>query len=161
VPKADRLFEIHDRANWLAHTSDHRRVQRLNGAKCPVYMRELHADIPRAVVYPLEAVVSRFGDVCPNTRPDFFASTIDYMLALCALERPDEVRLYGINMTGRTEYAYQLPSCQYWVGLLRGLGVPVWIHPSSPLCKLRAQYGSPEWSTPAVQQRYARELAPL
>lgn len=164
IPRAHRLFEIHDRAHWLDHTSDARRVMRLNAAKCPVYMREVQPDVPRSVRYPLEDVAAAFGAVCPNTRADFFLSSVDYMLALCAFMAPAEVQevgLWGCNMTGKLEYGYQLPSCQYWIGLLRGRGIPVWIHPNSPLCRMRAQYGSPEWSESETQKRFRRELAPL
>lgn len=161
--RVDLLFEIHDRAHWLAHTPDHRRVMRLNSHPVPVMMRETHPDIPRSVRYPLEAVVSRFAPVCPNSRPDYLQSSIDYMLAFAALNAADveQIGFWGINMTGRTEYGYQLPSCQYWIGILRGMGVPVWIHPTSPLCRMRAQYGTAEWSTPDAQKRYAREVAPV
>lgn len=161
IPRVHRLFEIHHRPDWLEHTPDRRRVMRLNEAKCPVYMRETHADIPRSVAYPFEEVRARFGEVCPNTRADFFLSSIDYALALCAVEGVEAVALYGANMTGKSEYGYQLPSCQYWIGLLRGAGIPVWIHPTSPICRMRAQYGSPEWSEPEARQRFRRELAPL
>lgn len=164
IPRVHRLFEIHERECWLEHTSEYRRVLRLNGKRVPVYMRQVHDDIPASVAYPLEAVVERFGPVCPNTRPDYLGSSIDYMLALCALMGTAEVEmvgLWGINMTGRTEYGYQLPSCQYWIGILRGMGIPVWIHPTAPLCKQRAQYGTKEWSHSDVQERFRRELAPL
>lgn len=68
--------------------------------------------------YPLQAVIDHFGT-------DYFSNTVDYALALSVLEGFTEIDLYGVNMSNRTEYAYQKPGIEFWVGMAMGRGVKV------------------------------------
>lgn len=141
TPIVDRLFEIH--ANWRAFHGEgsedagyHYRW--LMGQKVPVYMNEVHADIPTSVRYPLEEVTALIGK-SKNGHP-FLESSIAFMMALAMLEFqqgkcPDGLRigLWGIDMQVGTEYSYQKPNLLYLIGMARGMGIKVYTPPVSQL----------------------------
>ncbi|MFW6079623.1 MAG: hypothetical protein ACODAE_08380 [Gemmatimonadota bacterium] len=150
LPRVDRVFEMHDRSIWSDYLGQDpgRYAARLASADVPVVMREAHPDVPRSEAFPFDAVEARFGDVAAEPGPALYGSSFDYMLAY-ALTRdplPAELRLYGIHMDEGREYAHQRPSASYWIGLARGMGVPVWIHPdAADLCRTPNPYGSRAW----------------
>jgi len=80
--------------------------------------------------YPLQFVASKVGDC-------YFSSSIDYMLALAIAERYDRIDLYGVLMRHHSEYQYQRPSAEYWIGFAKGRGIEVNIYGiSSALCTM-------------------------
>lgn len=141
TPVVDRLFEIH--ANWREFHGEgsedagfHRRW--LMGQKVPVYMNEVHEDIPTSVRFPLEEVTALIGkSKCGHP---FLESSIAFMVALAMLEyaqtkEPMRIGLWGIDMEVGTEYGYQKPNLLYLIGMARGMGIKVYTPPVSQLFK--------------------------
>jgi hypothetical protein len=121
-----RVFEMHDMAD----------LKDVYQTSLPGYLDKiqhcagLHVDdapVPGATRYPFDAVAADVGD--------YWNSSIGYMLALAIHEKADEIALYGVDMLGDDEYAYQRPNCEYLIGLARGRGIKVHIPDASPLCK--------------------------
>jgi len=71
--------------------------------------------------YPLQEIMDVFGT-------DYFTSTVAYAIAWAIFKRYDEINLYGVPMEHHTEYAYQRPCVEFWIGLGRGLGIKINIH---------------------------------
>jgi hypothetical protein len=71
--------------------------------------------------YPLKDVIEHFGT-------DYFSNTVDYALALAIWEGYQEIDIYGVNMETDTEYAYQKPGVEFWVGVALGRGIKVNVH---------------------------------
>lgn len=146
-PRVDRMFEIHDE-EMLRADANHPMVKAemewlRQNTTVPVYMREPYEWANCSVEYPLEAIIKEFGSYLTNTA--------SYMIALALYEGVDELALYGIHMEHMTEYADQRPSCEYFIGLARGRGVPVYIPPESSLLSCRELYG--------VSSRFTADLA--
>jgi hypothetical protein len=80
--------------------------------------RELNVLYVDLESYPLKEVVSFFGT-------DYFSNTVDYALALAVFEGFTQIDLYGVNMTAGTEYIWQKPGIEFWVGMAKGRGVEV------------------------------------
>ena len=59
---------------------------------------------------------------------DYFGSGIDYLIALAVYEGVDEIHLYGVCMSKKSEYAHQKPSVEHWIGIAKGRGVKVRVH---------------------------------
>lgn len=93
--------------------------------------------------YPFALIVNRFDT-------NYFSDTIAYMLAYILYEwtkvrsgkvilsEPDKehlIRIYGVDMKTEDEYTTEKGGVEYWVGRAEGLGIKVWIHPQSELCK--------------------------
>ena len=138
IPRWTRWFELHRREIYEAdknRVSDH--VERLKAMTVPVYMQQRWEDIPQSTPYPLDEVIRRFGD---PTRP-YLTNSISYMIALAMLEGFEEIGVYGVDMAHDTEYSSQRPSCEYYVGYARGMGIKVTIPPQSDLLKAVFLYG--------------------
>lgn len=119
-----RLFEMHDLRLLQSEHSGRPAgyLDRLHG----VYMQEAYPDLG-AVRYPFEEVSKTTGA--------YWNSSIAYALAMAIHEGVDEIGIWGVDMKGDDEYAYQRANMEYLIGLARGKGIAVHIPESSPLCK--------------------------
>jgi hypothetical protein len=106
----------------------------LKGTDQPVITLEQIPEIPTSVAYPLDEVMERFGT-------KYFTSTVAYQLAWAAIRDYDEVHIYGVNFIGREEYEYQRACTEYWIGLLRGMGIKVHVPETSCLLQSGFLYG--------------------
>lgn len=128
MPPPARWFEMHDRDRYpTAYSGEH--LKWLQEADCPVYMQRRQGDIPNSVTFPVDEVTEG-----GRLRP-LFTSTVAYMLALAIHERPDEIRLLGIDMAMDSEYAYQRAACEYWIGVAEAKGIRVYVPDVSPIGK--------------------------
>lgn len=87
----------------------------------PIYMQEVHPDIPGSVAYPLDYLTQKY---CPDNTP-YFTSTFSMMFVLAMELGFKEIILYGFEMGSDTEYHYQRVCGEYWMGYARGLGFKV------------------------------------
>ncbi len=101
-------------------------------------MHQRWEDIPPSVAYPKEELEKAFPD------GQYQTSSISWMIALAMLEKFEEIHVYGVDMAQDTEWAEQRPACEYWIGLARGMGIKVYVPPTSDLLKAIGQYGWPE-----------------
>lgn len=112
----DRKKEVIDeRIAWLAKQD------------CPAFMLEKHPDVPNSIGYPFEEVFTRFGN--------YFTSTVAYQIALAIMRDYEEIHLYGIDMATDTEYWYQRPCVEHFLGIAKGMGKTVYVPPESSLFK--------------------------
>jgi len=125
------------------------RVDYINFLDVPVYFLEAQPDIPNALIYPLEDVARDTGvPLNADGTGGYFESTIGYQLALLVRmvkngEDIDMVGLWGIDLMTGSEYAYQRPNAEYFIGMLRGLGVKVYIPKRSAL--LSSEFTEPPY----------------
>jgi hypothetical protein len=107
-------------AHWEIHRPRHHRCHNVS---CPIFIH------PEST--PWQDNEHPLPDV-----PENVASTIAWELAYAARIRPQvpEVYLVGCDylVTGRE---HELPSLNYWIGLLRGKGIRVELPPDSRLLK--------------------------
>lgn len=112
--------------------------------RIPVYLLEPRAEVPNARLFPLEQAFRHFSldGVKPNR---YFTNTISYMLALAIMEGFTEIGIYGVDMMmgggAGSEYGWQRPSCEYFVGVAQGRGITVHIPDESDLLKCAYPYG--------------------
>lgn len=143
IPRASRWFEIHKR--WNEHVvegTDH--AGWLAKAPIPTYMvdRVLPGDadyapgIPNSVKYPLERILAG-----PAGHPDYFTSTIAYMIALAIEEGYETIGLYGIDLIVGTEWFYQKACAEFWLGVCHGRNLAIDIPSQSALLKASWRYG--------------------
>lgn len=141
--KATRWFQIHPKHSYDINVERDRShhdwlKQQTN---FPIYMIEKFDDVPKSICWPHK-------DIMNVLKTDYFTNSISWMIALAIIERmhlPREVRatqdiyIFGVDMAQSdeidSEYAEQRPSCEYFIGLARGLGIPVHIPDKSDLMK--------------------------
>ena len=131
APRYEVQFELHDAAlvqqrplywEWLA---------RCEPAK-PIYMRQAHPDIKASVDYPINEIVSEFGG--------YFTNTVSYMIALAIAMKPETIGVWGVDMACSAEYRAQRPSCEYFLGIAKGMGIEIIVPPQADLLKTCGLY---------------------
>lgn len=136
-----RHFEIHPLKNFSddPSRSDYWKWLRSEpeGAR-PIYTQGQATAVPASVAFPIEACVERFGS--------YFNNTVSYLIAFAIMEDAKEIGIYGVDMAvgghdPNAEYSHQRPSCEYMIGLARGLGIKVYVPAKSDLLKVRQLYG--------------------
>ena len=118
-------------------------VNDLIGLNCPIYMHKHWDEIPTSIEYPLADVIGKFGNYITNT--------ISYEMAVAMLDpEVKEIGIWGVDMAVYSknflgnEYSFQRPSCEYFIGLARGMGIKVIVPNTSDLLKTRFLYGFQE-----------------
>ena len=108
----------------------------------PVYMHQHWDIVPTSIAYPIQDIVNAFGN--------YFTNSVSYMIALAIMEKYEEIHIYGVDMAvigadtlnpEANEYTYQRPSCEYFLGLAKGLGIKIYLPQESDLLKTRFLYG--------------------
>lgn len=138
-----RWFELHtithDGKNWLRKTQAEFRGQKIDDylaklqqLNIPIYMQHPCSAVTNAVLYPIDEIVKRFGN--------YFTNTISYMIALALISDFEEIHILGVDMAVDSEYGWQRPSCEYFIGLAKGMGKTVYIPETCDLLKTRYLY---------------------
>lgn len=68
--------------------------------------------------YPIESVMEFF-------KTDYFSNTVDYAIALAIYKDYKVINLYGINMSVDSEYFWEKPGVEYWIGNAMGRGIEI------------------------------------
>lgn len=139
LPRATRLFEIHNPARWPKYEGPDY-LDRLKALTVPLYVRAPIEGLPDAKLYPIEAVANHFALADRNA--DIFTSSIAYLLALAIYEAPDRIGIWGVDMNAEEEWSYQRPATEFLVGVALGQGIAVEIAPQSSLCRANFVYGA-------------------
>lgn len=93
----------------------------------PLYVDPSRMDLsPSTIEYPMDEIEAYF----PRK---YLENSIAYMIALAIYEGCDEIGLWGVHMTGRAQFEFELPSVAYWMGFAEGRGIKVTTPPGSPL----------------------------
>ena len=125
----DRWFEMHSldivRAN--SHPSF---INFLDNAGSKLYSG-FPNDFPKSTPYPVH-ILDKYRR--------YMTSSVAYMIALAIEENPEEIGIWGVDMTGDTEYAVQRPACEYLLGLAEGKGIKITTSNSCPLLKTKRMY---------------------
>jgi len=124
LPRVDRVFEMHKEYD----------AARLNGYGCPILTDGPKADLLDCWPLPIDEMVRKYGPM--------FQFSFDYMAAfiLYGKKKVSEVVLYGIDLTTDTEYNQFRQSFYYWIGMLRGSGIPVTVSQGSAIFSRRWVY---------------------
>lgn len=122
--------------------------------ECPVYMQRRWDAIPGSKPYPLKEILARF----PR---QYFTNTISWMLALAIYEDFEEIHVYGVDMAVGSEYYYQRPSVEYFLGLIEGAGKKLYIPDEADLLKTRFLYGFGETEKCAWDKKIKNMLASM
>jgi hypothetical protein len=130
--RVDEWYEPHrwgPREDWI--TAHFREFMRQ--FKGPVWVNPDHADqlvatgeIPTAVALPVDELIRHFGR-------RFWCSTPSYMIASAILQEPEEIGLFGIDMSATDEYGYQRASMHHFIDMAETRGIKITVPPESDL----------------------------
>ena len=139
-----RWYQLHDIE--LGHgKNDFEHLGWLRAQKnLPIYMWEefiAKYEIPGAVAFPKQEVVDFFGT-------DYFTNTVSWMIAHAIMDEYKDIQIYGVDMAqdsvlqGQSEYQWQRPSCEFFLGWAKGAGATIYLPPESDLLKTSFMYGA-------------------
>ena len=154
-----RWFDLHtfthDGTQWLRKTHAEFRTQPidkyligLQALNVPVYMQAANPVVTNAVIYPINEMIQKFGT--------YFTNTISYQIALAITEGFQEIKIYGVDMAADSEYHHQRPSCEYFIGVARGMGITVYLPDTCDLLKTRFLYGFHEVQESAFDKKMSK-----
>lgn len=133
--RADRWFEIHDLTSASKSGKEHQEF--LKTCPCPLYVQKKVDWLPNAITFPKEEILNYFDG---KAGAKYFTNSISWFISLAIMEGFKEITIVGVDMATDSEYGWQRPSCEYWIGLAEGLGIKVIIPPSSDLLKATQLY---------------------
>ena len=140
LPRVDRIFEIHKWDEAIKWGSPQAWAMFPN---VPVYIQEKRVDVPHSIAFPFDDIAAKFN-IFPDRKEANMSNSISWMVALAIAEGFEEIHIYGVNMSHHTEYGTQKPSCEYYMGLAKGMGIAVYVPPESDLMKSYFLYGKDE-----------------
>ncbi len=139
-----RLYDLHRSQYIKQQDDDGTHIPKLrelakNGTQ--IFTCEECDFLPEANVYPLDEVEKMVG-IC------YFTNTISYLVLHACLEKQkgywpqlEELHIVGCDMAQDGEYAHQRPSVEMAIGFARGMGLKVFIDPTSDICRSIYKYG--------------------
>jgi hypothetical protein len=149
LPRVDAWFELHSlrrkmgmpaNAPYVDLLQKHPRVYLCGGSES----RQVPADpmfksFPNAIAFPFDDMLKEFG-------PWFFSSTLAWMMALAITLKPDEIGLWGVDMSAHEEYGYQRAGCHRFFEHCLQRGIKVTVPPESDIMHHAPLYGLKEQS---------------
>lgn len=131
--RADGVFQMHEEAIWKnpQNRNDPKHYGWLTTqTETPVYMQATYTEVPMSEAYPLDGIVT---ELLPHLTKQgepvkYFASSIDYALALAIYKGYKRIEVYGVELETQTEYTYQRTGFGLWVGMAAGRGIEVDLH---------------------------------
>jgi hypothetical protein len=133
LPRWDRWFQIHSRQIIAGLKNAEEHTAWLKAQDKPIYMIDHYPDIPASVKFPKDEIIQRFGR--------YFNNTVSWLIGKALMEGATSIAVYAVDMAAASEYGTQRPSCEYMIGIARGMGVEVIIPEQSELLKCAWLYG--------------------
>lgn len=125
LPRCDYLFQIHNLDIIKNNKKDPKHLDKLLKFEGKLFTQKSYKEIPNGKAYPFKKMVGKYGNI--------FSSTMDYMISYAIESGVGRIELYGMDMALYSEYQRQRPTFMYFIGLAKGKGIDVWIHPKSGL----------------------------
>lgn len=141
----DRWFQIHPEDDFRRkgnpndpyHEAWLKRQKPLGEPKAfPIYMQAHFEDIAPSYEFPIDKIEEDLGI-------NYYCSSISYMLGMAAWMGYSTVGLFGVEMASDTEYRYQRPNGEFWLGYMIGKGVKIILPEEANL--LRGQRYGFDW----------------
>jgi len=146
VKRVTRIFELHCDRRWKNFQS---RIPLMNERGVPVYMQKHNPEVPNSIPYPIGTILNKYRDYMTNS--------ISWIIALAIEEGYKEISFYGVHMVTTSEYADEMPSCEYFLGLAEGMGIKVYIPPAADMLKATKLYGYEEYSPGEERLKYRQK----
>lgn len=134
-PRVDAWFELHDLSrkfvpeNYL-YTSLLQRHPR-------VYVAKADTRLPNAIIFNPQPLLDKYGD-------DFFTSSLAWMLAFAIEQKPEEISIFGVDLSATDEYDYQRPGFKFFMREAKNAGIRLSIPVQSDLHEPLPLYGFQE-----------------
>ena len=133
--RSDLHIEIHQEQDYLPESVPGY-IEWLRSCPIPIFMQHHSRDIPMSVRFPIEHVIDRWG-------VDYFTCTVAFEIAWAIEQQPDEIGLWGVDLAVGSEYFFERPCAEFWLGVCKGLGIRVTIPKGAALLRGRITSSGP------------------
>lgn len=134
LPRVDAWFELHADLMWEPPAKwEEAYIAWLNEQTFKLYAQRVDL-FPKAIRFPHEEMLREFG-------PDWFTSTLAWMMAFAIVQKPDEIGIYGCDMSHPSEYGHQRPAMKYFIEMAGRRGIQVYVPSESDLLRPAPLYG--------------------
>jgi len=138
--RLDKLFICHRGQEKDWEDDDVFNWDELNNLKAEIISLFDVKEIKKKTRIPFRTLKKKFDT-------EYYTDTIVYMVAyalhknttirngILKLKEPMRLRFYGVDMHTQDEYNTERAGIEYFIAIAKTIGVEVWIHPDSALCK--------------------------
>ena len=152
IPRFTRWFDIHPLETFTKEKKQtDNYLAELDALNVPVYLQKAHPMVKKSIAYPIEAIKKKL-------ETDYFTNSISYMIALAIYERFEEIHVYGVDMAQDSEYSDQRPSCEFFLGIAKGMGIKVHVPVGANLLKTMFQYGYDDLKQDAFTEKEKQRI---
>lgn len=127
---ATRWFQMHKKSSFTKENKYNHWEWLQEEHNFPIYMLQNYDDVPNSVPYPIREIQNELiGNFYRGEEKmkKLFSSTINYEVAQALYEGYERIEIFGIEMLGEGEYAYQRETMAFWIGKADGMGVELWL----------------------------------
>lgn len=141
VTKLDMIFEIHNESIWRKDNAPFSRFP-----NATIIMDKKYPDIANSQEFPTKEILDKYkvNKGHAQWEADYQSSSLGYMVCLAIENGYEEIWIYGIHLLMEEEYFYQRPCFEYYLGIARGAGIKVFVHPTADILKFGYLYGFQE-----------------
>jgi hypothetical protein len=143
-----RWFQLHHQepnGQFRHGSQDPNHLVALESLGIPIITWMPHPDLSRCETYPFEEAMALDADTSGGHGSGYFNNSVSWMIVWGILNGYKEISLLGIDMATdaatNAEYSHQRPSCEYWIGIARGMGITVTVPDECDLLKTMFLYG--------------------
>ena len=119
-------FQLHARESFMRpgnHNSQGHAKWLTQKHPFPIILQEIQPDIPSSMAFPLQESIKQFGT--------YYRSTLAYVVTFALLAGYKKLEIYGFEMGSDSEYWGQRANACYLIGKARGMGLEVYVPPTS------------------------------
>lgn len=121
----DACFQLHKPEVYTSRNNfvraDHWDWLQKDHGERVIWMQDADPRVPNSRSLPIDEIMA----ILPGAEFRWFSSSVAYAIALALFQGYEEIMLVGVDMNSNTEYGYQLPNFQFWVGVALGMGIGI------------------------------------
>lgn len=154
IPRWDRWFELHELDRYKSlYPEYYDWMAGLPAGDRPLYVSDPWHNLPAAVAFPWQELVKKYGKYFTNSISWLIVFAIEEITAAIQRETgkahvgPEDYRafgaaigLWGVDMATASEYEHQRPSCEWFMGWAKGLGIELVVPDECDLVKTARLY---------------------
>lgn len=140
LPRCDRIIEIHKWDEVVKWNSPQAWAMHPHAK---LFIQEKRDDTPRGIPFPFDELDEKY-QIFDDRKESNMTNSISWMIAMAIEEGFEDIHIYGVNMSHFTEYGTQKPSCEYYLGLAKGMGKKIHVPAESDLMRSNFLYGKDE-----------------
>lgn len=136
IHKREEVIEQEDHYNWLKST------------EVPIVTQVPFNEFKKNLLFPKDFILNRY--------PHYFKSSFGWMICLAMELGYEEIQFFGVHVSSDSEYAYQKPNTEFYIGMAMGRGIRVYIPSEADIVQEGSLYAFDD--TNAIREKFDHEI---